>query len=112
MGAKCTLEFSVRRADKRPIRSFPTEMRGEFRRANLLCESFILTRCSPTADMGGAACVLSSMLAIAKLRIPINMVVCIPLTENMPSGKATKPGDIIVSMAGKTIEVDNTDAEG
>lgn len=55
---------------------------------------------------------LSSMLAIAKLKIPINMVVCIPLTENMPSGKATKPGDIIVSMAGKTIEVDNTDAEG
>lgn len=64
------------------------------------------------ADMGGAACVLSSMLAISKLKIPINMVVCIPLTENMPSGKATKPGDIIVSMAGKTIEVDNTDAEG
>lgn len=65
-----------------------------------------------SADMGGAACVLSSMLAISKLKIPINMVVCIPLTENMPSGKATKPGDIIVSMAGKTIEVDNTDAEG
>lgn len=62
--------------------------------------------------MGGAACVLSSMLAISKLKMPINMVVCIPLTENMPSGKATKPGDIIVSMAGKTIEVDNTDAEG
>lgn len=52
------------------------------------------------------------MLAIAKLRLPINMVVCIPLTENMPSGKATKPGDIIVAMNGKTVEVDNTDAEG
>jgi len=64
------------------------------------------------ADMGGAATVLSAMLAIAKLKIPINMVVCIPLTENMPSGKATKPGDIIVAMNGKTIEVDNTDAEG
>lgn len=55
---------------------------------------------------------MSSMLAIAKLKIPINMVVCIPLTENMPSGHATKPGDIITSMSGKTIEVDNTDAEG
>jgi len=64
------------------------------------------------ADMGGAATVLSAMLAIAKLKLPINMVVCIPLTENMPSGHATKPGDIITSMSGKTIEVDNTDAEG
>ena len=56
--------------------------------------------------------VLCSLLAIAKLKMPINMVVCIPLTENLPSGKATKPGDIITAMSGKTIEVDNTDAEG
>lgn len=64
------------------------------------------------ADMGGAAAVASATLAIAKLGIPISMVTTIPLTENMPSGKATKPGDIVVAMNGKTIEVDNTDAEG
>ncbi|KAK4046779.1 hypothetical protein OIO90_006445 [Microbotryomycetes sp. JL221] len=64
------------------------------------------------ADMGGAATTLSACLAIAKLKIPINYVLCIPLTENMPSGKATKPGDIVVAGNGVTIEVDNTDAEG
>ncbi|GAA5981624.1 hypothetical protein JCM10908_004544 [Rhodotorula pacifica] len=64
------------------------------------------------ADMGGAATTLASTWAIAKLKIPINMVLCIPLTENMPSGKATKPGDIVVASNGVTIEVDNTDAEG
>ncbi|KAM0750484.1 hypothetical protein T439DRAFT_339873 [Meredithblackwellia eburnea MCA 4105] len=64
------------------------------------------------ADMGGAAVTLSATWAIAKLGIPINLVLCIPLTENMPSGKATKPGDIVVASNGVTIEVDNTDAEG
>ncbi|GAA5980613.1 hypothetical protein JCM11641_006699 [Rhodosporidiobolus odoratus] len=64
------------------------------------------------ADMGGAATTLASAWAIAKLKIPINLVLCIPLTENMPSGKATKPGDIVVASNGVTIEVDNTDAEG
>lgn len=63
-------------------------------------------------DMGGAAAVVSAALAIAKLKLPLNLVVATPLTENMPSGKATKPGDVIVAMNGKTIEVDNTDAEG
>lgn len=57
------------------------------------------------ADMGGAATTLASTWAIAKLKIPINMVLCIPLTENMPSGKATKPGDIVVASNGVTIEV-------
>lgn len=56
--------------------------------------------------------VVSALLAIAKLQLPINMVLCVPLTENLPDGKATKPGDIITSMSGKTVEVDNTDAEG
>ncbi|GAA6059290.1 hypothetical protein JCM10212_006683 [Sporobolomyces blumeae] len=64
------------------------------------------------ADMGGAATTLAAAWAIAKLQIPVNLVLCIPLTENMPSGKATKPGDIVVASNGVTIEVDNTDAEG
>lgn len=62
--------------------------------------------------MGGAATTLSAAWAIAKLKMPINYVLCIPLTENMPSGRATKPGDCIVASNGVTIEVDNTDAEG
>jgi len=64
------------------------------------------------ADMGGAATAVSSALAIAKLRIPVNLVVCTPLTENMPGPSATKPGDIVYAMNGKSVEVDNTDAEG
>ena len=63
------------------------------------------------SDMGGAAAVMSALLGVAKLKLPINMVLCIPLTENLPSGKATKPGDMIVAMNGKTVEIDNTDAE-
>ncbi|KAF7297466.1 Leucine aminopeptidase [Mycena indigotica] len=63
-------------------------------------------------DMGGAASVVSAILAIAKLKLPINVVALTPLAENMPSGTATRPGDIIYAMNGKSIEVDNTDAEG
>ncbi|KAL0952074.1 hypothetical protein HGRIS_008710 [Hohenbuehelia grisea] len=63
-------------------------------------------------DMGGAATVVSSALAIAKLQLPVNLIVTTPLTENMPGPSATKPGDIIYAMNGKSIEVDNTDAEG
>ncbi|KAJ7574565.1 leucine aminopeptidase [Mycena floridula] len=63
-------------------------------------------------DMGGAAAVVSSALAIAKMKLPINLVAVTPLTENMPGPSATKPGDIIYAMNGKTVEVDNTDAEG
>ncbi|KAJ7447191.1 leucine aminopeptidase [Mycena latifolia] len=63
-------------------------------------------------DMGGAAAVVSAALAIAQLKLPINVVVLTPLSENMPSGTATKPGDIIYAMNGKSVEVDNTDAEG
>jgi len=64
------------------------------------------------ADMGGAAAVVSSALAIAQLKIPINLVAITPLCENMPGASATKPGDIIYAMNGKSVEVDNTDAEG
>ncbi|KAG0227221.1 cytosol aminopeptidase family, catalytic domain-containing protein [Mortierella sp. GBAus27b] len=63
-------------------------------------------------DMGGAATVAAAVWGIASLKLPINVVASIPLCENMPSGKANKPGDVVTSMSGKTIEVDNTDAEG
>ncbi|XP_015509984.1 cytosol aminopeptidase isoform X1 [Neodiprion pinetum] len=64
------------------------------------------------ADMGGAACVVASIKAAAQLQLKVNIVGLIPLTENLPSGTATKPGDVVVAMNGKTICVDNTDAEG
>lgn len=63
-------------------------------------------------DMCGAASVLGSMLALTELQLPINVVGVIATTENMPSGAATKPGDIVTSMSGLTIEILNTDAEG
>ena len=63
-------------------------------------------------DMGGAASVFGTMRAIAELALPLNVVGIVAAAENMPDGKATKPGDIVTSMSGKTIEVLNTDAEG
>ncbi len=63
-------------------------------------------------DMSGGAAVLEGMAAIAELGLPIRVAACIPATENMPSGTATKPGDIITQLNGKTVEVNNTDAEG
>ncbi len=63
-------------------------------------------------DMCGAASVLGVMCATAELGLPVNLVGVVPAVENMPSGTATKPGDIFTSMSGQTIEVLNTDAEG
>jgi leucyl aminopeptidase len=63
-------------------------------------------------DMSGAAAVIEAISAIAKLEVPIDIVAVIPSTENMPSGTAIKPGDIITQLNGKTVEVNNTDAEG
>ena len=63
-------------------------------------------------DMCGAASVLGTFRTIAELKAPINLVGLIPACENMPSGRATKPGDVVTSMSGQTIEVLNTDAEG
>ena len=63
-------------------------------------------------DMCGAASVIGTMAVVAKLKLPVNLTVVVPTCENLPSGTATRPGDIIESMAGKTIEVLNTDAEG
>ncbi|EPX74469.1 peptidase family M17 [Schizosaccharomyces octosporus yFS286] len=64
------------------------------------------------ADMGGAAVMLSAIYAMSQLSMPINTVFVTPLTENLPSGSAVKPGDIIFMRNGLSIEVDNTDAEG
>lgn len=63
-------------------------------------------------DMGGAGAVFGTMQAIAELALPINVVGVVAAAENMPSGRATKPGDVVKSMSGKTIEILNTDAEG
>ncbi|MCC7006770.1 MAG: leucyl aminopeptidase [Ottowia sp.] len=63
-------------------------------------------------DMCGAASVLGTLLAAVEMKLPQNIVVVVPTCENMPSGAAVKPGDVVVSMSGQTIEVLNTDAEG
>jgi len=63
-------------------------------------------------DMCGAASVLGALRACAQMKLRLNVVGIIPTTENMPGGAATKPGDIVTSMSGQTIEVLNTDAEG
>ena len=63
-------------------------------------------------DMGGAAAVIGVMRTIALARLPINVVALIPACENLPSGRANKPGDVVLSMKGLSIEILNTDAEG
>ncbi|MFT4048870.1 MAG: leucyl aminopeptidase [Solirubrobacterales bacterium] len=63
-------------------------------------------------DMSGGAAVLEATAAIAQLGLPVNLISVVPSTENMPGGRATKPGDIVTAYNGKTIEIDNTDAEG
>jgi leucyl aminopeptidase len=63
-------------------------------------------------DMTGGATVMGAMRAIAQLKPPIPILGVAPCTENLPSGKATKPGDVVKAMTGKTIEIINTDAEG
>ncbi|WP_236162906.1 MULTISPECIES: leucyl aminopeptidase [unclassified Acinetobacter] len=63
-------------------------------------------------DMCGSASVLGTMRALCEARLPIHVVGTIAAAENMPSGKATRPGDIVTSMSGQTIEILNTDAEG
>jgi leucyl aminopeptidase len=63
-------------------------------------------------DMSGAAATIAAMQGIAQLKLKINVVGLVPSTENMPDGRAYKPGDVIGSHLGKTIEINNTDAEG
>ena len=64
------------------------------------------------ADMTGGAEVLAAIRAAARLKLPLNLVSILPATENMPGGRAMKPGDIVKTLSGKTVEVQNTDAEG
>jgi leucyl aminopeptidase len=63
-------------------------------------------------DMCGAASVLGTLQALALMKLPINVVGLVPATENMPGGNAVKPGDIVTTMSGQTVEILNTDAEG
>ena len=63
-------------------------------------------------DMCGAASVLGTLKTVAQLRLPLDLTVIVPATENMPDGAASKPGDIVASLSGQSIEILNTDAEG
>ncbi|SFV64083.1 Cytosol aminopeptidase PepA [hydrothermal vent metagenome] len=63
-------------------------------------------------DMGGAASVLGVMKAVVQMKLKVNLTIVIPSVENMPAGNASKPGDVVQSMSGQTIEILNTDAEG
>jgi leucyl aminopeptidase len=63
-------------------------------------------------DMSGGAAVIEAVAAIARLQLPVRLVAVVGATENLPSGRSVKPGDIVVAANGKTIEVNNTDAEG
>lgn len=63
-------------------------------------------------DCGGAANVVATIFALASLKAPVNVIALAPLCENLPSGTANKPGDVVYAMNGKSIQIDNTDAEG
>jgi len=63
-------------------------------------------------DMSGAASVIGAIKAAAMMKLPLNVIAVVPATENMPGGQATRPGDVVTSMSGQTIEILNTDAEG
>ncbi|GAA3437738.1 hypothetical protein GCM10018954_073520 [Kutzneria kofuensis] len=65
-----------------------------------------------TSDMGGAAAVVATVMLAAKLKYPLEVVATVPMAENMPSGDAYRPGDVLTMYGGKTVEVLNTDAEG
>jgi leucyl aminopeptidase len=64
------------------------------------------------SDMGGGAAALCGLAAVAALDIPLRTIAVVPACENMPSGHATRPGDVVAASNGKTIEITNTDAEG
>jgi len=63
-------------------------------------------------DMAGGATVIATLRAVAQERVPLRMIVVVPSTENMPGGRAVKPGDVLTGASGLTVEVNNTDAEG
>lgn len=64
------------------------------------------------ADMTGGAEVMATMRAAARLKLPLNLISILPVAENMPGGRAMRPGDVVKTLSGKTVEVQNTDAEG
>jgi len=64
------------------------------------------------ADMTGGAEVMATLRAAARLRLPLHLISILPVAENMPGGRAMKPGDVVKTLSGKTVEVQNTDAEG
>ena len=64
------------------------------------------------ADMTGGAEVLATVRAAARLKLPLNLIGILPVAENMPGGRAMRPGDVVTTLSGKTVEVQNTDAEG
>jgi leucyl aminopeptidase len=64
------------------------------------------------SDMGGAAAVIAAMTAVAELALPVDVEAWVPMAENMPSGTAIRPSDVLTMRGGKTVEVNNTDAEG
>jgi leucyl aminopeptidase len=63
-------------------------------------------------DMCGAASVIGTMATVVRLKLPVNVVALVPAAENMPDGIASRPGDIVTTMSGQTVEILNTDAEG
>src|SRR3989338_9032568 len=63
-------------------------------------------------DMSGAGSVLGTLRALAGMKAPVNVIGIIPTCENMPGGGATRPGDVVTTMSGQTVEILNTDAEG
>jgi leucyl aminopeptidase len=63
-------------------------------------------------DMGGAAAMIGTMKMVGMMKLPLNIVMLVPTCENMPGGNATRPGDVVTSMSGQTVEILNTDAEG
>jgi leucyl aminopeptidase len=65
-----------------------------------------------TSDMGGAAAVIATVVLAARLKLPIDVTATVPMAENMPSGSAQRPGDVLTQYGGTTVEVLNTDAEG
>ncbi len=118
--------LSVSRGSRQPAKLITLEYKGDKKNGKpialvgkgLTFDAGGISLKPPTAmdemkyDMCGSASVLGTIKAICKMRLPINVVGVIPSSENMPDGDANKPGDIVTSMSGQTIEILNTDAEG
>ncbi|HVC02074.1 MAG TPA: leucyl aminopeptidase [Steroidobacteraceae bacterium] len=118
--------LAVARGSAEPPRLIVCEYRGAARTTAPICligkgitfDSGGISLKDPPAmdemkfDMSGAASVLGALRAVARMRLPVNLVVIVATCENMPAGNAVKPSDVVRSMSGQTVEVLNTDAEG